>query len=392
MSNVILVRYGEIAIKGVRTRRSMENLLANTLRLALEKFNVKAEITVSEGRIFIWNPSDIEGAIKASSRVFGVKSISPAYFLKFSDLEDLIDRALEFFSPRVKGKIFRVRARRVGSHNFTSKDVEKLLGSKLLESGALKVDLENPEYTAYLEIRGLKAFLYDTIIDGPGGLPLGSEGTVLVLFSGGFDSTVTSWRLMKRGCRVHLLHYDLGFPETVRVAIEVAKYLADNWSFGHSMRLFIINFRGPVRIVNGLVSPPYRTLVIRRLMMEYAVSLAEKIGAEAIATGESIGQVASQTIRNLYLLGRNLRLPVLRPLLGSDKDEIIKESIRIGTYDLNKKQVEVCGLAATPTPRGNPKRFEKEYDKVSDIIVPDPIEINLTSESLDSILSKLKLG
>ncbi|MEM4738234.1 MAG: THUMP domain-containing protein, partial [Acidilobaceae archaeon] len=138
MSNVILVRYGEIAIKGVRTRRSMENLLANTLRLALEKFNVKAEITVSEGRIFIWNPSDIEGAIKASSRVFGVKSISPAYFLKFSDLEDLIDRALEFFSPRVKGKIFRVRARRVGSHNFTSKDVEKLLGSKLLESGALK--------------------------------------------------------------------------------------------------------------------------------------------------------------------------------------------------------------------------------------------------------------
>jgi thiamine biosynthesis protein ThiI len=126
-------------------------------------------------------------------------------------------------------------------------------------------------------------------------------------------------------------------------------------------------------------------------MLEHAEKLAESIGAEALATGESIGQVASQTIRSLYLISRGIRIPVLRPLSGSDKDEIVKESMRIGTYELNKKQVEVCGLAATPTPRGSPDAFEREYDKVADVVVPDPVEVDLKSKSLDEILRSLGL-
>jgi len=389
--NVILVRYSEISVKGPRTRRRMESLLVKALKEALEHYGVQGDIELSDGRVFIVEPTSIEKALLASTRVFGVKSVSPTYMVEFSDLEDLVERAREYFAARVKGRVFRVRARRAGIHNFTSKDVERLLGSKLLEAGGAKVDLENAEYTAYVEVRGRRAYLYDTIVEGPGGLPLGSEGTVLTLFSGGFDSTVASWRLMKRGCRVHLVHYDLGFPDVVRIAVEVAKYLADNWSFGHRMKLFIVNFRGPARIVNGLVSPPYRTLVIRRLMFKHAEALAEKVGAEALATGESVGQVASQTIRSLYLISRDLRLPVLRPLSGSDKDEIVKEAIRIGTFDLNKKQVEVCGLAATPTPRGNPRDFEVEYDKVADVLVPEPIELDLRAHSLRELLEKLGL-
>ena len=389
--NTVLVRYGEISVKGLRTRRRMEGLLVRALREAMDRFGVKGDIEVSDGRVFIWDPSSIEGAVRASTRVFGVKSVSPAYAIDFSDLEDLVRKAEEFFADRVKGRVFRVRARRAGVHPFTSKDVERLLGSKLLEAGALKVDLENAEYTAYVEVRGSRAYLFDTIIEGPGGLPLGSEGLVLVLFSGGFDSTVATWRLMRRGCMVNLVHYDLGFPETVRVAVEVAKYIADNWSFGHNIKLYIVNFKGVARIVNGLVSPPYRTLVMRRLMLEHAEKLAESIGAEALATGESIGQVASQTIRSLYLISRGIRIPVLRPLSGSDKDEIVKESMRIGTYELNKKQVEVCGLAATPTPRGSPDAFEREYDKVADVVVPDPVEVDLKSKSLDEILRSLGL-
>lgn len=390
-TSVILVRYGEISVKGFRTRRRMESLLVRAIRESMNYHDVDGRVEVEDGRVYVWEPTSVERAVTALTRVFGVKSVSPASAIEFTSLEDLVDKATRFFSDRVKGRIFRVRARRAGSHDFTSKDVEKLLGSRLLEAGALKVDLENAEYTAYVEIRGRRAYLFDSIVEGPGGLPLGSEGLVLVLFSGGFDSTVTSWRLMKRGCRVHLVHFDLGFPEVVRVAVEVAKYLADNWSFGHNMKLYIVNFRGVARIVNGLISPPYRTLVIRRLMLKHAEMIAERIGAEALATGESISQVASQTIRSLYLISRDMRLPVLRPLAGSDKDEIVKESMRIGTYELNKKQVEVCGIAATPTPRGSVKAFEAEYDKVVDVMVPEPLEVDLKSMSLEEILRKLGL-
>ncbi len=389
--NIVLVRYGEISVKGVRTRRRMEGLLVKALKEALESFKVRGRIDVSEGRIFIWDPDDVEGAVRAVARVFGVKSLSPAYATEFTDLEDLVARASEFFSDKVKGKVFRVRARRVGSHNFTSKDVERILGAKLLELGASKVNLENPEYTAYVEIRGRRLFMYDKIYEGPGGLPLGSEENVLVLFSGGFDSTVASWMLMKRGCPVHLVHYDLGFPETVKVALEAAKFLSDNWSYGHKMRMYIVNFKGAALIVNGLISPPYRTLVMRGLMVKHAESLAEKLGIEALATGESIGQVASQTIRNIHLVERSVKLPIIRPLAGFDKDEIIKTSMKIGTYEINKKQIEVCGLAATPTPKGRLDKFEKELDKVSDIIIPDPIEIDLKNSSLQEILGKLGL-
>jgi len=171
----------------------------------------------------------------------------------------------------------------------------------------------------------------------------------------------------------------------------VAKYIADNWSFGHKVKMYIVNFRGVARIVNGLVSPPYRTLVMRRLMLSHAETLAEKIGAEALATGESIGQTASQTIRSIHLIGGGMKLPVLRPLSGSDKDEIVKEAMRIGTYEFNKRQVEVCGLAATPTPRGGIDRFKEEYDKVVDVVVPEPLEIDLKSRSLNEILESLKL-
>ena len=389
--NVILVRYGEISVKGSRTRRRMESILVRAIKEAMDYYGVRGVIRVDDGRIFMWKPDNIENAIKALIHVFGVKSVSPAYAIEFKDLEDLVKKAEEFFADRVKGRVFRVRARRVGVHSFTSKDVEKLLGSRLLEAGALKVDLENAEYTAYVEIRGGRAYLFDSVFEGPGGLPLGSEGLVLVLFSGGFDSTVATWRLMKRGCRVNMVHYDLGFPEPVRVAIEVAKYIADNWSFGHRMKLYIVNFKGIAKIVNGLVSPPYRTLVMRRLMLKHAEGLAEKIGAEALATGESISQAASQTIRNIYLISKDIRIPVLRPLSGSDKDEIVKEALRIGTYELNKKQVEVCGLAATPTPRGSLRKFEEEYEKVADVVAPEPIELDLKSIGLNEMLRSIGL-
>ncbi|MEM4426509.1 MAG: tRNA uracil 4-sulfurtransferase ThiI [Acidilobaceae archaeon] len=391
-NNLVIVRYGEIGIKGPSARRFMERLLVSALREALDKYGVKGRIDISEARVYIWEPDDIEKALHAASRVFGVKSLSPALHFTFENLEDLIEKAKSIFAEKIKNKRFKVEARRVGTHPFTSLDVEKALGAKLLEMGASKVDLENPEYVAYVEIRGNKAFLYDRVVEGPGGLPLGSEGRVLVLFSGGFDSTVASWRLMKRGCRVDLLHFYLGYDEPLKVAVEAAKYLADNWSFGHEIRLYIVNFRSQLMAIEGLVSAPYRSLVLRKLMLEYAESLAKKLGIEALALGDSIGQVSSQTIRNIFLTDSGTSLPILRPLSGSDKDEIVKEAIRIGVYDIVKRQIEVCAVAARGTPQGDPKLFKNEYEKVKGLRVPEPKSIDLKKTSLNEIYRALGLG
>ena len=366
MERAVIVRYSEIAVKGRGTRSRMEKLLASNISEALDRFGVKARISIVPGRVILREVSLIDRALEAVSRVFGVKSASPAVHYKARSLDEIVSIAHNFFRDRVRGKVFMVRVRRVGRHSFTSKDVERLVGASLLEYSR-GVDLENPEYTAFIEIRDDDVYMYDTLVPGPGGLPLGSEDPVLVLFSGGFDSTVASWRLMKRGCPVTLLYYDLGSEYALNTALEAARKLASDWSFGHRLRVVVVNFKGPLMLISGLVSPPYRILVMRRIMLEQAVKVAKSLGIEALATGESIGQVASQTVRNLFLISSGLELPVIRPLAGSDKDEIVEESRRIGLYDIVSKQVELCGQAPSPAPRASAREFWREYEKVKEL-------------------------
>ena len=366
--NVAVVRYSEVAVKGPSTRSKMEELLRLNIEDALASHGVEYDnVEVTDGRVLVWaRGGEALRAAEASARVFGVKSASPAVHVEFSGLEDLVEAASRFFCERVRGRVFRVRARRAGRHSFTSKDVERALGAVLLEKcGAAGVNLTAPEYTASVEVRGGSAFLYDSVVEGPGGLPLGSEDRSLVLFSGGFDSTAAAWLVMKRGSPADLLFYDYGDPDFRRVAIMAAKVLTDKWAYGHRPRLVVADFRAASRIIAGRVRPEYRVLVARRIMMLYAVRVARETGALALVTGENIGQVASQTIANMYLIGGGLELPVIRPLAGFDKDEIVALTRRIGTHDVNAAQVEVCGRASTPTPRGDPEVFQRELSRAA---------------------------
>ncbi|BAN89809.1 tRNA sulfurtransferase [Aeropyrum camini] len=391
--NVVLVRYSEIAVKGGYTRSRMERLLLRALQESLAAAGVDAFVERLQGRVIVRlaSPSSAATAVRASARVFGVKSVSPAVEVAYRGLEELVEKAAEFFGDRVRGRVFRVRARRSGVEGFTSKDVERLLGRLLLERGARGVDLENPEYTAYVEVRGGRAYLFDTIHPGPGGLPVGSEEPSLALYSGGFDSGVAAWMIMRRGSPVHLAFYDFGVPEALEVAVEGAKTLAGEWAWGYRPRLYVVNFRGAALVVNGLVKPSYRTLVLRRLMMLHAQDLASREGYEALVTGESVGQVASQTVRNLRLISSGLDLPVLRPLAGMDKDEIVEKSREIGLYDIASRQVEVCGVDQPPNPRASPQGFRSEFEKARDVFIPPPRVFDLKGESLHSILKTLGL-
>jgi len=364
LGRVVIVRYSEVAVKGPRSRPRMERILASNIREALARARLKGRIERSPGRILVWEPDDVEAAALAAARVFGVKSVSPAVAFRFETLDDIVGAGVDYFAPRLRGRSFRVTARRVGDHEFTSLDVERSLGAALLDAGAGPVNLTAPEAVAYVEVRGDTVFLYDRIIEGPGGLPLGSEEPSLVLYSGGFDSTAAWWLIWRRGSPADAAYFDLGVPEALENALETARVLAGAWGHGHRPTLHVADFTDAARTVAELVAPRYRVIVMRRLMVEEAAKLALERGYEALVTGESVGQVATQTIRNLRLIGSNLPLPVIRPVSGMDKDEVVALTRRIGVYGHVSRQIEACRAQVNPTPRANPERFREELARV----------------------------
>ena len=343
---VNIVRYGEIAVKGKETRNRMEKRLKRNIIDALNKNNVKyRSVSRIYGRIIV-NSFDNEEECNRSayvlSKVMGVVSVSPAVKTKFTGLDDLVNKAVKFFIKRINGDTFAVEVNRVGQHSFTSIDVKKIVGKKLVELSKLKVDLENPEYTAYIEIRGSTVYFYDKIVKGPGGLPIGSEGKVISLFSGGIDSPVASWLMMKRGCEVDFLLFDIGGREQVENVLLVAKALINRWGYGYRPKLYVINLRRLIPKIALYVPEHYIVIILRRLMMRIASMLARKVNAKALVTGESLGQVASQTLDNLYTIDEAADIPVLRPLIGFDKNEIAELARIIGTYSYSIRVKEYC--------------------------------------------------
>ncbi len=368
MREVVLIRYSEIAVKGKYTRSRMVSRLINNISRVLDYKGIKYDdITQVDSRIVMWAPpSSIKESMPFIGRVFGVKSYSPAVLLDTSSLDEIAEKAVALYGSKIEDRKFMVRVRRVGDHNYTSKDAERVIGGALLNTGrALGVDLERPDYTLYVEIRGDKTFMYDEIYPGPGGLPLGSESKVLMMFSGGFDSTVASWMMMKRGSPVDLVYYDFGNIENWNTALEVARKLVNEHVMGqYKPLLYRVDFHDTVKTIVGLVRRNYRVLVIRRLMLTHSAKLALSKGYLALSTGESLGQVSSQTVESLHVISSHLQIPVLRPLIALDKDEIIELSRRISLFEACSRQREFCAVEGSrPTPRPNPQIFNEEYIK-----------------------------
>lgn len=394
-----MARFGEISLKGRIGRIRMEKKLVENISDALKVNSVSASVSVSGGRVWICCFKSEEEAVSTSnilSYVMGIVSVSPVFKISFSSLDDLNRKASEFFSERVKGKSFAVRARRVGVHNFTSRDVEKVVGASLLQHGA-KVDLENPEYVAYIEIRGGNAYLYDRIIKGPGGLPLGSEGKVLSLFSGGIDSPVATWFALKRGCSADLLLFNIGGDRHVWSVAMVAKVLVDKWFYGYSPRMYVVDARPLIAKIALSAPENYVVVLLRRAMNKIGERLAQRIGALALVTGESLGQVASQTLANLYIVEEAVKMPIIRPLIGMDKEEITMWAKKIGTYEYSIKVEEYCSLGArTTTPRAElEKVVEYEHrmgltEEEIDRIIDEAQTIELRSITVDQIVSRLE--
>ncbi|RLE99503.1 MAG: tRNA 4-thiouridine(8) synthase ThiI [Thermoprotei archaeon] len=350
--NLLLVRYGEITLKSREVRSRMEAKLVRNIKVQLNLRKIYDYVIRKEsGRIFIYS-DEVDACSEVLRKVFGVVSFSPAIEVE-RDLSTIREAVLEVAENILReGMSFSIRARRSDKTiEYSSKQLEEILGADVLENiSGVKVDLDNPDKTIYIEVREEHAYIFHEVVAGPGGLPYGVEGKVIGLLSGGIDSTVAAWMVMKRGCSLVPVHFDLSpfYGEDAKErALLVLKWLRE-WIPERRWRAYTVPL-GEVH-KNIDITPRYRCLLCKLLMLKVGEKIAERERGKALVTGESLGQVATQTLDNLYFLTTRVNIPVFRPVLAFDKNEIADYARRIGVAEIADRKVEACALS--PKKRG----------------------------------------
>lgn len=327
MTTLWLIRYSELFLKSDPVRRHWENLLIANIRRVLPDCHVNHE----RGRIWLSGEIDPE----LLSKVFGIVSFSKVEKIALNDL----NAGLLAFCKEIElgsSHSFAMRIKRVGDHPFSSQKMAADTGSIVLEEYPhLTVDLKKPDMEIFIEIRDDRCYLYDTIIEGPGGLPLGSAGSLVALVSGGIDSPVAAWMMMKRGCRIIPIYIaiDEFLDETTFTRAE--KVIESLRPYQPDIELRVISDGYLASAKKELIKAgleKYTCIFCKRRMYRIAELVATSCGAAGIVTGESIGQVASQTLDNLIVLNDAATIPVHRPLIGFDKEEIVRLAQKIGTF------------------------------------------------------------
>lgn len=343
---LILVRLSaEMTTKARGTRRRFTRKLLENVRDALKGTNAPFHAESHWTRIHVY--SDAPDAVQRLQRVPGLSSMSVVEGHSAATMEEIVRVGTEIFADRVRGRTYAVRARRSGTHPFSSQEVQQRLGAAL-NPGAT-VNLDNPEVTVEVEVRDKDVYFFSGRVPGLGGLPLGVEGKAVCLLSGGFDSAVAAWLMLKRGVELDYVFCNLAGESYERSVVQVAKILTDDWSYGTRPRLHVIDFGPVLDALRAGSQPKYWQLVLKRLMYRAAATVAQEIGAGATITGEALGQVSSQTLDNLAAIDEASSVIVFRPLLGFDKSEIVDRARTIGTFEISSRVKEYCAIAP-----GNP--------------------------------------
>lgn len=340
LPHLALVRVApEVTTKARRTRRRFQARLVRNLKDALRSAGIRHQIDARWSRILVTTD---QPAVERIADVFGVSSVSAVDARIPAELQEIVRVGEALYAEQVRGKTFAVRARRAGRFPFGTRDVAVQLGAAL--NRYAPVDLDAPQVTVGVELRDGEAFLYSGRLEGAGGLPIGVQGRAVCLISGGFDSAVAAWLISKRGVSLDYVFCNLGGEAYERAVVSVAKILADQWSWGERPRIHVVDFADPLAALKSAVQPKYWQVVLKRLMYRVAEQVARDVNGEAIITGESLGQVSSQTLGNLGAIDAVTTLPVFRPLVGLDKNEIIARAERIGTAVLSAKVREYCAI------------------------------------------------
>nr|WP_282730536.1 tRNA uracil 4-sulfurtransferase ThiI [Methanobacterium alcaliphilum] len=339
-----MLRYGEIGIKSPPVRRRFENRLIKNI-----KTGIPGKIINDSGR-FLFYPQQFDKALTDMEKIFGIVSFSPAIetvttkeHIK-TGIQQYVDQLLEeeIFSGNDS---FAIRARRVGEHDFTSQEIAAYCGSVVYGKTSSKVDLTNPDFELFVEIRGDKTFIFHEKIQGPGGMPLGTQGKVIALVSGGIDSPVATYLMMKRGCEVTILNFNnQPFTSPSLKVIKIVKKLKE-YASGSDIKLYQVNYGDFLGKCREHAPERMTCVLCKSGMYQIAGKLADRENAGAIVDGSSLGQVASQTLPNILATRYSSTLPILSPLIGLDKLEISEIGRKIGTFEISTLPDSGCSAA-----------------------------------------------
>lgn len=341
--DLIIARYGELALKSDGVRKRFENRLANNIRASID-----AEVKVRQARIYI-SPKDFNDAIEKLERIFGIVSYSPVVTTKstFEDIEESVSSYAEKLHDEGlldENTKFAISCRRVGNHEFSSQEMAAFAGAVVVRKYSSPVDLTNPELTIYLEVRDNDTYIFHEKIPGPGGLPLGTQGKVVALVSSGIDSPVATYLMMKRGCQVIALFCD-NDPYTTPEALKNFNDLIDQlnlYASGAPIKRRVVKYGDYLSTCKSDAPDKMTCVLCKSGMYKLAGKLAKKMHAEAVIDGSSLGQVASQTLPNILATREDLDVPVLSPLIGLDKVEITRIAEKIGTFEISKRDDGGC--------------------------------------------------
>ena len=345
--DLIIARYGEIGLKSPKVRSRFERKLVKNIKATFE-----CEVDRNQGRIYI-HPKDFDDGIEKLNRVFGVVSYSPATSTN-ADYANIDETLTEYTRDLVDEGIldentkFAIKCRRVGTHDFTSQEMAAHCGGVVRNVVLAPVDLTNPDLTIFVEIRDNDAYIYHEKIRGPGGLPLGTQGKVVVLLSSGIDSPVAAYLMMKRGCEVVALHCN-NDPFSGPKVTENFNLLVDRlniYARGVPIKKRIIDYGEYLSVAKEKAPEKMTCVLCKSGMYRIAEKLAVKLGADAIVDGSSVGQVASQTLSNILATRYGVEVPILSPLIGLDKEEITAIAKEIGTFEISK--IDDGGCSAVP--------------------------------------------
>ena len=356
MRELLMVRYGEIYLKGLN-RPYFLKALVNRVKEAAKPFGGK--VWLHDARVFVSDMNDFDACMDRVRKVFGVHSVCPAIEMEKDDIDAIGQKAAEMMKD-VNGT-FKVDSRRADKrYPMTSPEINAKIGECVLQANEdhLKVDVHHPQHILSVEIRD-QAYLYCKVYPAVGGMPVGTGGKAALLLSGGIDSPVAGYMIAKRGVQLVAVHYH-SFPYTSEFAkqkvLDLAKILSE---YCCGLKVYVVPFTEIQMEIHEKCPEDYTTLIMRRYMMRIAEKIAEKEGALALITGESVGQVASQTMEALASTNSVVSMPVFRPLIGFDKIDIIDYAQKIGTYETSSLPYEDCCTVFTPKHPATKPKAEK---------------------------------
>ena len=370
-----LIKYAEIGVKG-KNRFMFEDALVTQIRHALKDIDGDFMVVKESGRIYATAESeyDFDEAIETLKRIFGIAAICPMVQVDDNGYEDLKKQVLAYVDEVYEDKnfTFKVNARR-GNKKYpvNSDQINRDLGEVILEAfPETKVDVHHPEVMLHVEVRN-RINIYSIVIPGPGGMPVGTNGKAMLLLSGGIDSPVAGYMISKRGVKIDAVYFHAP-PYTSERAkqkvVDLAKLVS---RYSGPVHLHIVNFTDIQLYIYDQCPHEELTIIMRRYMMRIAERLAVDAGAQALITGESIGQVASQTMQSLAATDASCTMPVFRPVIGFDKQEIVDVAEKIGTYETSVLPFEDCCtifVAKHPVTKPNLKMIERSEEKLKEKI------------------------